>query len=51
MLDLASSWKNHVPGGFPVLVSVTLGLGVALFSMLEGLSQSEAAYASVIAGI
>jgi len=51
MLDLASSWKNHVPtGGFVILASLTIGAGVTLFTTFEGTSQSEAVYASIIAG-
>lgn len=51
ILDLASSWRNHIPaGGFVMLASLTLGIGVALFTTFEGVSQSEAVYASVIAG-
>ena len=51
ILDLASSWKRHVPvGGFVMMASLTVGIGVALFTALEGMSQSEAVYASVIAG-
>jgi len=51
MLDLASSWKDHVPtGGFVMLASLTIGAGVTLFTTFEGTSQSEAVYASIIAG-
>jgi len=33
-----------------MLASLTIGMGVTLFTSLEGKSQSEAVYASVIAG-
>jgi Ion channel len=49
IMDLASSWKKHVPGGFPALASLTVGIGAAIFS-LEGLSQSDAIYASIVTG-
>ena len=52
ILELASSWKHHVPsGGFVMLASLSVGLGVTLFTTLEAsLSQSDAVYASIIAG-
>ena len=51
ILELASSWKHHVPsGGFAMLASLAVGLGVTLFTTFEGASQSEAVYASIIAG-
>jgi purine-cytosine permease-like protein len=49
-MSLTSSWKHLVPGGKLALASVTLGLGMTLFTALEGLSQLEAAYASIITG-
>jgi len=51
VMDLASSWKHRVPGGLFAVASITLVLGILLFSNLEGLSQLEAAYFSVIAGL
>jgi hypothetical protein len=50
MLEVASSWMNHIPGGIVSWASVTIGIGVALFSHLEGASQSDAMYASFIVG-
>lgn len=52
ILELASSWRHHVPsGGFVMLASLAVGLGVTLFTTLEAsLSQSDAVYASIIAG-
>jgi hypothetical protein len=49
-MSLTSSWKHLVPGGTLALATVTLGLGMTLFTALEGLSQLEAAYASIITG-
>jgi hypothetical protein len=50
LLEVASSWTKHVPGGLATLASLTLGIGVAVFSNIEGVSHSEAFYASVITG-
>ena len=49
-LELASSWKDQVPGGLTALSSLTLALGVWLFSVLEGMSYSKAIHLSVITG-
>lgn len=49
-MDLASSWKHQVPGGIFAVASMTLLLGVMLFTTLEDLTHLEAAYFSVIAG-
>lgn len=46
----SSSWTKHVPGGLATLATLTVGIGVAIFSNIEGVSQSEAFYASIIAG-
>jgi hypothetical protein len=50
LLEVASSWTNHVPGGLATLASLTVGLGVVVFSNIEGVSHSEAFYASIITG-
>jgi uncharacterized membrane protein YadS len=50
VMDLASSWKNRVPGGIFAVASTTLLLGVVLFSTLEDLTTLEALYFSIIAG-
>lgn len=50
LLEVASSWTKHVPGGLATLASLTLGIGVAVFSNIEGVSHSEALYASIITG-
>jgi hypothetical protein len=50
IMTLASSWNGHVPGGNTSLLSVTIGAGVIIFTTVEGLSQSEALYASIITG-
>jgi hypothetical protein len=49
-VQLASSWRHHVPGGLPALGSFTIGLGVTIFMSLEGLDHFESIYASVITG-
>jgi hypothetical protein len=51
MLEVTSSWTSHVPGGFATVASVTIGVGVSLFSNLEGIPNSDAIYASVIVGM
>jgi hypothetical protein len=50
LMDVASTWTRHVPGGTLALGTVTIGIGVLLFTTLEGISETEAIYASVIAG-
>jgi len=50
IMDLASSWRLYVPGGLLTLLSLTVGIGVAIFTMIEGIPQSEAIYASIITG-
>ena len=50
VMDLASSWRSQVPGSLFVVAGLVLGTGVVVFSVIEGLSQSEAIYASVITG-
>lgn len=52
VMDLASSWKSEIPGGSIVaLCSVVLGLGVTIFTAIEGFSNSDALYASIITGM
>ena len=50
LLDITSSWMNHVPGGITTVTIVTVGIGVILFNHLEDISPSDAIYASVIVG-
>jgi hypothetical protein len=50
IVELASSWQTHVPGGIVALLSFTIALGVLLFTSLENMNQLEAAYFSVITG-
>jgi hypothetical protein len=50
IMDLASSWSNSVPGGKLGLVIATLGLGVAMFTKLEGWEPMDAVYYSTITG-
>lgn len=49
-MELTSSWKDQVPGGITTLATLVLGMGATIFTMLEGLPQSEAIYASVVTG-
>jgi hypothetical protein len=50
VMDFASSWTNGVPGGALGAALTTLGLGIGLFSVLEDISELEAAYYTVITG-
>jgi hypothetical protein len=50
ILNLASSWKDRVPGGLTLLGSLTLSLGVVIFTTIEGMSLSEAVELSVVTG-
>ena len=50
IMDFAASWKERVPGGTPGLVLATVGLGVALFTRLEGWAPQDAAYYAVVTG-
>lgn len=49
VMDLASTWKVQLPGGWATLATFTIGLGAGIF-ILEGFSQGEAIYASFITG-
>ncbi|KAL7567613.1 hypothetical protein ACA910_000209 [Epithemia clementina (nom. ined.)] len=48
IMEVASAWKNEIPGGLPTLASFTIGIGALLFTTIEGLAQMDAIYASVI---
>ena len=50
VMNLASSWRNHIPGGMAPLATCTLGMGVFIFGTLEGMDHTNAIYASVITG-
>lgn len=50
MLEMTSSWTTYVPGGLFTLASISIGVGVTLFSNLEGIPNSDAIYASFIVG-
>jgi hypothetical protein len=50
VMDLTSSWKNQVPGGFVGVIIVTLGLGISIFTTLEGMTEVEALYFTIVAG-
>ena len=49
-MDITSSWKQQIPGGFSVVATVILGLGITIFTSIEGVSHSDALYASIITG-
>jgi Ion channel len=50
VMDVTSSWKSQVPGGFTAVATLVLGLGVTIFTSIEGVSHSDALYASIITG-
>jgi hypothetical protein len=50
IMELASSWQRQVPGGKATLASLAVGMGVSIFTVLEGLPHMEAVYASIITG-
>lgn len=50
VLTLGASWSLNVPGGMMSLTVVTIALGVAIFTYVEGLSEQDAAYMSFITG-
>lgn len=53
IMDLASSWKDNIPfGGTVALLSSTMVTAVFIFSyLLQEMSESEAAYFSIITGM
>eukprot|EP00521_Asterionellopsis_glacialis_P005982 CAMPEP_0195273042 /NCGR_PEP_ID=MMETSP0706-20130129/16200_1 /TAXON_ID=33640 /ORGANISM="Asterionellopsis glacialis, Strain CCMP134" /LENGTH=215 /DNA_ID=CAMNT_0040329409 /DNA_START=21 /DNA_END=668 /DNA_ORIENTATION=- len=48
ILTLTSTWKHQIPGGLLTLATVTLALGVLLFTTTEHITQFEALYLSII---
>lgn len=50
VMDFAASWPKMIPGGVLGVAITTVGLGIALFTKIEGMSHIEAAYFSVVTG-
>lgn len=51
VMDLAASWSASIPGGIVAVATLTIAIGVVLFTSLEqSMTQTDAAYMSVIAG-
>ena len=50
VLQLGAAWRHAIPGGLPTVGSFVLGLGITVFTMVEGLDQFEALYAAVVTG-
>uniref|UniRef100_A0A6S8JS36 Potassium channel domain-containing protein n=1 Tax=Amphora coffeiformis TaxID=265554 RepID=A0A6S8JS36_9STRA len=50
ILQLGAAWRHAIPGGRLALATCLLGLGVTIFTNVEGLSHLDAIYASVITG-
>lgn len=50
VMEVASVWSANVPGGMLALTSLTIAAGVVIFTSIEGMTESDAAYMSVITG-
>jgi hypothetical protein len=51
VMDLASSWSTRIPfGGMLALASLTIAIGVIIFTFIEEMSEADAAYMSFITG-
>lgn len=50
VMDFAASWPKMIPGGVLGVAVTTIGLGIALFTKIEGMSHIEAIYFSIITG-
>lgn len=50
VMDLAAQWSKTVPGGIVALTTVTIAIGVVLFTYIEDMDQVDAAYMSFITG-
>jgi hypothetical protein len=48
VLEVFATWRHHIPGGYITMLSFVIGMGAAVFIALEGYSESEAIYASII---
>lgn len=50
ILQLGAAWRHAIPGGVGSVAAFLLGLGVTIFTAVEGLDHFEAVYASIITG-
>ena len=50
LVAVMSSWRHEVPGGWMVVTTMTFGLGILIFTHCEGLSTTDAIYASIMTG-
>lgn len=50
VLEVSGAWHARIPGGSITLLLLIVGIGSALFTFIEGLSQTEAIYASIVTG-
>jgi Ion channel len=50
LIAVTSSWRHEIPGGWMVVTAMTFGLGILIFTHCEGLSITDAIYASVMTG-
>lgn len=50
LVAVMSSWRHEVPGDWMVVTTMTFGLGILIFTHCEGLSTTDAIYASIMTG-
>lgn len=50
VMDLAAQWSKNVIGGIVALTTVTIAIGVVLFTYIEDMDQMDAAYMSFVTG-
>mmetsp|Transcript_39479 Transcript_39479/g.58002 ORF Transcript_39479/g.58002 Transcript_39479/m.58002 type:complete len:195 (+) Transcript_39479:168-752(+) len=50
IMDFSSSWTKKVPGGIWGATCATAGLGLGMFTILEGMQNDDALYFTVITG-
>lgn len=50
IVELGGAWRTRVPGGMLVLTTITIFIGMLIFSSIEGISSLDAIYFSVITG-
>lgn len=50
IMQITSSWQEDVPGGTTTIGVMALAMGVSVFTLLEGHTEMDALYASIITG-
>lgn len=51
MLSVASQWKYQVPGGIVPLATMTFGVGMSMFTALDGMTYREAFHLCIVTGM